>query len=72
MRLREQEVLEEFAVSGKLNILLSEKPPIDKRLAVKVVNLLQPLLTGKIDIPDVSNRTRGFLCSDYRVGKLAR
>jgi regulator of protease activity HflC (stomatin/prohibitin superfamily) len=40
MRLRELEVLEKIAASGKLNIVLGEKNPGEKGLADKVVNLL--------------------------------
>jgi hypothetical protein len=40
MRLRELEVLEKIAASGKLNIVLGEKSPGEKGLADKVVNLL--------------------------------
>jgi len=40
MRLRELEVLEKIASSGKLNIVLGEKSPDEKGLADKVVNLL--------------------------------
>jgi hypothetical protein len=40
MRLRELEVLEKVAASGKLNIVLGEKAPGEKGLADKVVNLL--------------------------------
>lgn len=40
MRLRELEVLEKIAASGKLNVVLGEKSPGEKGLADKVVNLL--------------------------------
>jgi len=40
MRLRELEVLEKIASSGKLNIVLGEKSPSEKGLVDKVVNLL--------------------------------
>ncbi|HBN75146.1 MAG TPA: peptidase [Planctomycetaceae bacterium] len=40
MRLRELEVLEKIAASGKLNIVLGERIPGEKGLADKVVNLL--------------------------------
>ena len=40
MRLRELEVLEKIAPSGKLSIVLGEKNPGEKGVADKVVNLL--------------------------------
>ncbi|MEW4488164.1 slipin family protein [Thalassoglobus sp. JC818] len=40
MRLRELEVLEKIAASGKLNIVLGDKTPGEKGLADKVINLL--------------------------------